>query len=504
MDSYKCSVCGYVYNPAIGDTENGIEPGTRFENLPDDWTCPVCLASTDLFEIEEKGGRRDQNQELMMLKHAVDNTNEPLVKIDENGKVSVLSKAVEKVFGYGRDEVVGHDMDGMRYSTYKQRFENLSRVAKKITSSLNIGDILEMIRDEAKATVPHAQEACLLILDPEALHYTRPLHCAMYRDRINCQLCKRGRETIQDALNQPLSLQCSFRQNGSTPSDGSDKGICEIALPIFEGEQPLAVLDVIAKEGHSFDQRDIILLMDLADLTANAITNARKHWKMAQEKLTMDSILEHLRPFVPETVQRIVEKDPFDPSLKKRDVDVSILFLDVAGYTKITESLTQEKVNFIIEKYISGFLDVIYTHEGDINETAGDGLMVIFQESARENALNSSKAALDIRRRTMEINSELEGRFEPVDVNMGINSGVASVGMTRFHGAAGTRMTFTASGPVTNLAARISSAATGGDILVGPETARRIRGEIPLHDRGSMLFKNIKEEVPVYSLIRPH
>jgi class 3 adenylate cyclase len=225
---------------------------------------------------------------------------------------------------------------------------------------------------------------------------------------------------------------------------------------------------------------------------------------MAQEKLTMDSILEHLRPFVPETVQRIVEKDPFDPSLKKRDVDVSILFLDVAGYTKISESLTQEKVNFIIEKYFSSFLDVIYKGGGDINETAGDGLMVIFQESARENALNSSKAALDIRRRTMEINRELEGRFEPVDVNMGINSGVASVGMTRFHGAAGTRMTFTATGPVTNLAARISSAATGGDILVGPETARRIRGEIPLHDRGSMLFKNIKEEVPVYSLIRPH
>jgi class 3 adenylate cyclase len=86
---------------------------------------------------------------------------------------------------------------------------------------------------------------------------------------------------------------------------------------------------------------------------------------------------------------------------------------------------------------------------------------------------------------------------------MGINSGVASVGMTRFHGAAGTRMTFTASGPTTNLAARIASAAKEGDILVGKETAQRIREEVPLHPRGIMLFKNITEEVEVYSLVRP-
>jgi class 3 adenylate cyclase len=160
-------------------------------------------------------------------------------------------------------------------------------------------------------------------------------------------------------------------------------------------------------------------------------------------------------------------------------------------------------VNFIIEKYFSSFLDVIYTHKGDINETAGDGLMVIFQGTPEENAVDASRSALEIRNRTIEINNELKGRFQPIDVNMGINSGMASVGMTRFHGATGTRMTFTASGPVTNLAARIAAAATDGDILVGPETARRIEGKLTLHDRGPKTFKNVKGKVTVYSLIRP-
>ena len=50
MDKYQCSVCGYIYDPEKGDTDGGIKPGTRFEDIPDDWTCPVCGASKDQFK----------------------------------------------------------------------------------------------------------------------------------------------------------------------------------------------------------------------------------------------------------------------------------------------------------------------------------------------------------------------------------------------------------------------------------------------------------------------
>jgi len=52
MDKYVCEVCGYVYDPQQGDPDNGIDPGTKFEDVPDDWECPVCGASKDDFEIE--------------------------------------------------------------------------------------------------------------------------------------------------------------------------------------------------------------------------------------------------------------------------------------------------------------------------------------------------------------------------------------------------------------------------------------------------------------------
>jgi len=53
MKRYECMVCGYVYDPAKGDPEGGVAPGTPFEDLPDDWVCPECGASKDMFEEME-------------------------------------------------------------------------------------------------------------------------------------------------------------------------------------------------------------------------------------------------------------------------------------------------------------------------------------------------------------------------------------------------------------------------------------------------------------------
>lgn len=47
---WECLVCGYIYDPAVGDADAGIEPGTSFEDLPDDWVCPDCGAGKDMFE----------------------------------------------------------------------------------------------------------------------------------------------------------------------------------------------------------------------------------------------------------------------------------------------------------------------------------------------------------------------------------------------------------------------------------------------------------------------
>lgn len=53
MKKYICVVCGYIYDPAEGDTDNGIAAGTPFEAIPEDWVCPLCGVSKDQFEVTE-------------------------------------------------------------------------------------------------------------------------------------------------------------------------------------------------------------------------------------------------------------------------------------------------------------------------------------------------------------------------------------------------------------------------------------------------------------------
>ena len=87
----------------------------------------------------------------------------------------------------------------------------------------------------------------------------------------------------------------------------------------------------------------------------------------------------------------------------------------------------------LIQDYFSSFLEVIRDREGDVNETAGDGLMVIFQSEGDRvrHALNAAAAAFDILGRVIRMNREFEGTYPAIAVHVGINSGPALVGATK-------------------------------------------------------------------------
>jgi class 3 adenylate cyclase/HAMP domain-containing protein len=210
-----------------------------------------------------------------------------------------------------------------------------------------------------------------------------------------------------------------------------------------------------------------------------------------------------LSKFVPEAVTRLLEQHPDARELEKREADVSVLFLDVEGYTRLSEQLPPPRLNRMIQDYFSAFLEIIRAHHGDVNETAGDGLMVIFQSegSPTRHARNAAGAAFRLLARVAQLNQEFAGTYPPVAIHVGINSGPALVGATKLDAAGGGRWTFTASGPTTNLAARIAGLTRGGEVKVGPETAARIRDHYVLEDVGEHQLKNVAQPVRVYRLV---
>jgi class 3 adenylate cyclase/HAMP domain-containing protein len=241
---------------------------------------------------------------------------------------------------------------------------------------------------------------------------------------------------------------------------------------------------------------------------ATALTNLQASRRQVE---LLEQLKGELSKFVPDAVKELLERNPDATELEKRREEVSVLFLDIAGYTRLAEELDPQMLNTLVQTYFSSFLEIIRAHHGDVNETAGDGLMVIFQRGApgqrergvRDHALDAVRAALEIRRRTGQLNEQHAGRLKPIELHMGINSGEALVGATKLGGAGGQRWTFTASGPTTNLAARIAASAVGGEIVVGPETAIRIRDHTVLADLGERSFKNVSAPIRVYRVVPP-
>jgi class 3 adenylate cyclase len=127
--------------------------------------------------------------------------------------------------------------------------------------------------------------------------------------------------------------------------------------------------------------------------------------------------------------------------------------------------------------------------------------MILFQaDEPAEHAAAALRAALAVRAETEAANREGGGVHPPVAVNVGISSGECDVGATRFVGAAGERWTFTATGPVTNLAARLGDRADGGQILLDGATAARVGDRFALRPRGRIAMKNLSAPVEVWEI----
>lgn len=283
----------------------------------------------------------------------------------------------------------------------------------------------------------------------------------------------------------------------------------ELLVPVLFRTRMTAFLALgPRRSGLAYTTEDLRLLRLLANQSAVALENAKTYTALERAHAELGSalrrvqILESIRAnlakFVPRTVRDLIEAAPEAPALAKREVDVSVLFVDIAGYTRLSERFDPRRVNALVERYFGAFLDEILGHGGDVNETAGDGLMVIFQDpDPRRHARAAVAAGEGILRRAHAINQE-QPDVEPIRLHVGVNSGPAAVGATKIEGTAGTRWTYTASGPVTNLAARLAAVGDGDAVILGAETRARLPDEAPVEDLGPRALRNVDGAVRVF------
>lgn len=204
------------------------------------------------------------------------------------------------------------------------------------------------------------------------------------------------------------------------------------------------------------------------------------------------------------SAETVAERQKMAPQRlpKTRQKRLAVLFVDIEGCTRLCEDLRPKEMNKLIESYFSCFFDVVEKAGGTINNIMGDGFMAIFDKSDYQRSiLSAADAALNIQKQAQELNARRAKELEPVLVNVGINAGSAYVGMIRFRTVSGERLTYTASGPVINIAARLCNLATNGSIFVSAEFAGSLKGTGYFPQQlGPKRLKNVSQPVTVFKL----
>ncbi|MCH9047151.1 MAG: HAMP domain-containing protein [SAR324 cluster bacterium] len=266
---------------------------------------------------------------------------------------------------------------------------------------------------------------------------------------------------------------------------------------------PVKGRDEVARLNDSFRTMVQELRQSRQELQSN---NAQLKRALARVQL-MEDLEKNLASLVPRSVRSMLHTDPGAMERGKTETDVTVLFLDIEGSTLLAEAMEAEQMDRLIQEYFSHYLDFIYENQGDITETAGDGLMILFQgEDPSQHALNAVKAAIAIQQATQKIRLAAGGQ-DSLRINIGINSGTALVGFTKYESISGDRVTFTASGRTTILAARLQGVAHGGSTLVSDETMRRVAGHHAFtalgwraEDMGRLRLKNLHDPERVHKL----
>ncbi|MCD6579620.1 hypothetical protein J7L48_09080, partial [bacterium] len=212
-----------------------------------------------------------------------------------------------------------------------------------------------------------------------------------------------------------------------------------------------------------------------------------------------DLIIEALSRYLP---KRIVEKIVMEPEkihLEGERRRATLLFMDISGFTAISENLDPEEVVSTVNGFFNAMSKIIDKYDGDIDKFMGDAMLVLWgtpiaHEDDDERAVRAGMemmAALDDY--NMSRPKEIREKF-PISMTMGINSGVV------FAGNVGSekRMEYTVMGDNVNLAARLEGMANPREIMISGETAGNLSDEILLKDLGKVPVKGKVEPVQVY------
>jgi adenylate cyclase len=205
------------------------------------------------------------------------------------------------------------------------------------------------------------------------------------------------------------------------------------------------------------------------------------------------------RFFSPQLADLIVAGDADDP-LRSHRREITVVFLDLRGFTAFAETAEPEEVMAVLREYHAEMGRLVLAHEGTLERFAGDGMMIFFNDpvAVADPALQAIRMVLDMRQRAVELRERWRKRGFELGLGVGIAQGYATIGAIGFEG----RWDYGAIGTVTNLAARLCGEARPGQILISQRVYGAVEDQVDAEPMGELTLKGFAKPTPAYDVLR--
>lgn len=222
------------------------------------------------------------------------------------------------------------------------------------------------------------------------------------------------------------------------------------------------------------------------------------------EKSRKAKVLNAFRKYVaPEIVEEISKKGDFEIKVGGENRDIAVLFVDIRGFTTMSEALEPEQVVEILNEYLSLTTKSIFDNSGTLDKFVGDATMAVFNSpfNLDDYEFKAVCAAMDIVNGGKELEKVLLEKYgRSVGFGVGVNVGPAVVGNIGCE----FRMDFTAIGDTVNTAARLEANAKKGQVLISDVLYERIKDRVEVNDIGEIPLKGKSKGVFVYEVTEVH
>jgi len=204
------------------------------------------------------------------------------------------------------------------------------------------------------------------------------------------------------------------------------------------------------------------------------------------------------RFFSPQLAELIVNGETDDP-LKTHRCELTVVYLDLRGFTAFAETAEPEEVMKILHEYHAAMGKLILEYEGTLEHFAGDGMMIFFNDPVPvENAAErAARMALAMRERVKELTIKWRKLGHDLDFGVGIAQGYTTIGAIGFEG----RWEYGAIGSVPNLAARLCGEAKPGEILISQRLLGGIEVLVDTESMGELTLKGFHRPVTAYNIL---